>query len=85
MLELRRGAERIFFPLVKIGLLGFLKPVLDHGIEPRGITPQRFRELLDADTHEVVANGPTVLMRMRLGMPLPFKVPAWHMAVRRKA
>jgi hypothetical protein len=83
VLELRRGAERIFFPLVKMGLLSFLRPVLDNGIEPLGITPQRFRELVP-DTHEIVDSGPTVLMRLPLPLPLPFKVPAWRMAIRKR-
>ncbi|MCX4247140.1 class I SAM-dependent methyltransferase [Paraliomyxa miuraensis] len=84
VLELRRGAEQIFFPLVKMGLLSFLRPVLDNGIKPLGITPKRFRELVP-DTHEVVSSRPTVLMRLPLPLPLPFKVPAWHMAVRKLA
>lgn len=84
VLELRRGAEQIFFPMVKMGLLSFLRPVLDNGIKPLGITPKRFRELVP-QTHEVVSSGPTVLMRLPLPLPLPFKVPAWHMAVRRRA
>ncbi|MCA9712719.1 MAG: class I SAM-dependent methyltransferase [Myxococcales bacterium] len=84
VLELRRGAERIFFPLVKMGLLSFLRPVLDHGIDPHGITPQRFRSLLP-ETHEVVVAGPAVLMRLALRLPLPFKVPAWRMTVRRRS
>lgn len=84
VLELRRGAEQIFFPLVKMGLLSFLRPVLDNGIKPLGITPKRFREIVP-ETHEVVSSGPTVLMRLRLPLPLPFKVPAWHMAVRKRS
>jgi hypothetical protein len=85
VLELRRGAEQIFFPLVKVGLLSFLRPVLDNGIVPRGITQQRLRDLLDPNTHEVVASEPTVLMQIPLAGSLGFKVPAWHMAIRRRA
>lgn len=82
VLELRRGAEQIFFPLVKVGLLPFLRPVLDNGIVPRGITPQRLRELLDVETHEVVSSVPTVLVRIALVRSMGFKVPAWHMSIR---
>jgi SAM-dependent methyltransferase len=85
VLELRRGAEQIFFPMVKLGLLSFLRPVLDNGIEPRGITQQRLRELLDDATHEVLESTPTVLIRLSLTRTMGFKVPAWHMAIRRRA
>lgn len=84
VLELRRGAEQIFFPMVKLGLLSFLRPVLDNGIEPRGITQQRLRELLDPETHEVLESTATVLMRLTLTRSMGFKVPAWHMAIRRR-
>jgi Methyltransferase domain len=84
LLELRRGAEQIFFPMVKLGLLSFLRPVLDNGIVPRGITQQRARELLDPQLHEVLASEPTVLMRISLTRTMGFKVPAWHMAIRRR-
>lgn len=82
VLELRRGAEQIFFPMVKLGLLSFLRPVLDNGIVPRGITQARLRELLDPETHEILASEPTVLMRLSLTRTMGFKVPAWHMAIR---
>ncbi len=85
VLELRRGAEQIFFPMVKLGLLPFLRPVLDNGIVPRGITPQRLRDLLDDAQHEVIASVPTVLMRMSLTKSMGFKVPAWHMAIRARS
>jgi len=85
VLELRRGAEQIFFPLVKLGLLPFLRPVLDNGIVPRGITPKRLRALLDPETHEVVSSVPTVLVRIALVGSRGFKVPAWHMSIRARS